>query len=70
MVEFEAKLRKVGDSVGILIPHQVLVQMNRKPGQTIQVVIPERVDWSGIWGKFRSRTDTDALIARARTERD
>ena len=70
MAEFEAKLRRVGDSVGILIPHQVLVQLNGKPGQKIQVVIPEQIDWSGIWGKFRSRSTTDELIARARTDRD
>ena len=70
MTEFEATVRKVGDSMGILIPAGVVKQLNAKPGTRIHVVIPRKVDWSRIRGKFRSRTPTDELIRASRTERD
>lgn len=70
MAEFDAKVRKVGDSLGILLPSKALAHLKLKPGQTIHVSIPEEVDWSRIWGKFHTSVPTQELIDRARTERD
>jgi antitoxin component of MazEF toxin-antitoxin module len=70
MTEFDATVRKVGDSMGILIPAPIVAQLKAKPGQTIHVVIPQKVDWSRIRGKFKSTTSTDELIRKARTDRD
>jgi len=70
MAEFEATLRKVGDSVGILVPHQVIVRLKARPGERVRVVIPEKVDWTRIWGKFNSKLSTEELLRRARTGRD
>jgi hypothetical protein len=70
MAEFDATVRRVGTSVGVIIPHRVVSQIRARPGQKIRIVIPEKVDWSGVWGKLRLQEDTDALIRRARTDRD
>lgn len=70
MTEFDATVRKVGDSMGILIPHQVVVRLKARPGTRLHVVVPEKVDWSRIWGKFSSQIPTGELLAQARTERD
>jgi antitoxin component of MazEF toxin-antitoxin module len=70
MTEFDATVRKVGDSMGIIIPHRVVEQIKARPGQKIRVVIPGKVDWSRVWGRFRAKGTTDEMIRRARTERD
>jgi len=70
MPEFDATVRRVGDSMGILIPAGVIKELNAKPGTTIHVVVPRKVDWSGIRGRFRSKLSTEELIRATRTERD
>lgn len=70
MPEFDATVRRVGDSMGILIPHKVVTELKAHPGQKIHVVIPGKVDWSKVWGKFHTREATEELIRKARTERD
>jgi antitoxin component of MazEF toxin-antitoxin module len=70
VTEFEAKIRKVGDSLGIIIPSQVIRELRAKPNQKIRVVLPRRVDWSDLWGRFGSKTPTDRLLRAARTDRD
>jgi antitoxin component of MazEF toxin-antitoxin module len=70
VTEFEATVRKVGDSMGIIIPHRIVHQIKARPGQKIRVVIPGKVDWSKIWGRFHSEVSTGEMIRRARTERD
>lgn len=70
VTEFEATVRKVGDSMGIIIPHRIVDQIKARPGQKIRVVIPAKVDWSKLWGRLHSEVTTDEMIQRARTERD
>jgi len=70
MTEFDATVRRVGDSMGILIPAGVVRELKAKPGTRIHVVIPQKVDWSSIRGKFRSTSSTDELIHASRTDRD
>lgn len=70
MAEFDATVRKVGDSMGILIPAKVVQELKAHPGTKLHVVIPRKVDWLRIRGRFRSDRSTDELIEAARTERD
>jgi antitoxin component of MazEF toxin-antitoxin module len=63
-------VRKVGDSLGILIPSRVVQELNARPGQALHVVLPPRVDWTDLWGKLRTRATARALLERTRTERD
>lgn len=70
MVEFEAVVRRVGESLGILIPHRVIEQIHGRPGRAVRIVIPAKVDWSEIWGRLSTEESTDQLIRNARTDRD
>ncbi len=70
MAEFEATVRKVGDSMGVIIPHRIIEQLNAHPGQKVRVVIPTKVDWSGVWGRLPRGRPTEQLIQRTRTGRD
>ncbi len=70
MAEFEAKVRRIGTSLGVLIPHQVVSELGARPGTRVRVVIPAQVDWSEVFGKFSSRKTTQELIRAARTDRD
>ena len=70
MTEFAATVRKVGDSMGIIIPHRVVEQIKARPGQRIRVVILGKIDWSEIWGRFQAKGATDEMIRQARTDRD
>jgi antitoxin component of MazEF toxin-antitoxin module len=68
--EFEARLRKVGDSMGVIIPHQVIEELGAKLHQRIRIVVPRTIDWSDVWGRFHPDKDTDQLLRSARTRRD
>ena len=70
MPEFEATLRRVGDSVGLLVPHEVVQELGARPGSKVHVVIPPPVRWNRIWGKFAPEESTDDLIRQARTAHD
>ena len=70
MPEFEATLRRVGDSIGLLVPHEVIEELGTSAGAKVRVVIPPRVNWTRLWGKLETKAATDDLIRRARTERD
>ncbi len=37
---FEAKLRKIGNSLGIIVPSKVIEALNFHKGDVVQVVIP------------------------------
>jgi hypothetical protein len=70
VTEFEATVRKVGDSMGIIIPGRIVSEIKARPGQKIRIVIPGKVDWSKLWGRLHSELSTEEMIRRARTERD
>ncbi|MEM3087095.1 MAG: AbrB/MazE/SpoVT family DNA-binding domain-containing protein [Halobacteria archaeon] len=70
MAEFEATPRRIGSSVGIIIPKDVVRRLGIRVNRRVRVSIPEKMDWSDIWGKFKSDTPTGELIRKARTERD
>ena len=70
MPEFEAILRRVGDSIGLLVPHEVVEELGATAGAKVHVVIPPRVDWTRLWAKFETKATTDDLIRRGRTARD
>ncbi len=70
VAEFEATVRKVGDSMGVIIPHRIIEQIEAHPGQKVRVVIPAKVDWSQVWGRLPGGSSTEKLIRRARTARD
>ncbi|MCI4355863.1 MAG: hypothetical protein L3K18_01800 [Thermoplasmata archaeon] len=70
MAEFEATVRRVGDSIGIIIPHRIVEQVQARPGQTVRIVIPGKVDWSKIWGRLPTEDSTGEMIRTARSERD
>jgi antitoxin component of MazEF toxin-antitoxin module len=70
MPEFEARLRRVGDSMGVLIPHRVIEELGAKLHQQIRIVVPRTIDWSETWGRFDSPKQTDRLLRSARSRRD
>lgn len=70
MPEFDTRLRQVGDSMGLLVPHEVIEELGARAGEVVHVVIPARIDWSKIWGQFKTKATTDELIRKARTARD
>jgi hypothetical protein len=70
MPEFEARLRKVEDSMGVLIPHRGIEELGARVGEPIRIVVPATVDWSDIWGRFTSRKRTGELLRSARTRTD
>lgn len=70
MAEFEATPRRIGSSIGIIIPRDVVKRLGIRANRKVRVSIPEKMDWSDIWGKLQCATSTEELLRRARTERD
>lgn len=70
MAEFEAVPRRIGSSIGVIIPKEVAKRLGIRANRKVRISIPEKMDWSDIWGKFQSDTPTQELIRKARTGRD
>lgn len=70
MIEFDATIRKVGDSLGMTIPKEVVKKNRLRENQKVKVRIPAPVDLTPVFGKFKCDVPTEDLIAKARTDRD
>ena len=67
MAEIEARTRKIGGSVGIILPKNVVEKEDIKPNQTIKIEIVPRPKAREIWGLFPEiKTPTQKLKDEAR----
>jgi len=41
---FEAKLRKIGNSLGLIVPSHIIEELNFRKGDIVHVVIPPSID--------------------------
>lgn len=67
MAEIEAKTRKIGGSVGIILPKSIVEKEGIKPNQTIRVEIKRQVKVKDVFGMFPNwKPDTQKLKDEAR----
>lgn len=67
MAEVECKTRKIGGSVGIILPKDVVKKEGIKPNQIIKIEIKTRPKAKEIWGLFPNwKPDTQKLKDEAR----
>jgi antitoxin component of MazEF toxin-antitoxin module len=65
MESFTATARKVGNSVGVLIPKEVLERQRLSEGSEVRISIAPKMDES-LFGRFKGRfsiDDLDAFVA-------
>ena len=67
MSEIECKTRKLGGSIGIILPKEVVKKEGIKPNQTLKIEIKTRPKAREIWGLFPDwKTSTQKLKDEAR----
>ena len=69
MESFEAMTRKVGNSVGVLIPAETLGKERLKAGQKVRVTIAKRVD-DNLFGRFKGFCTPKELDKMVRENKD
>ena len=64
MMEIKAKTKKWGNSIGILIPKEVVKEENIKPNQEITLMISTKPITKGkdIWGTMHFKKSTEQLM--------
>ena len=67
MTEVECKTRKIGGSIGIILPKDVVSKEGIKPNQNIRVHIKKHVKVKDVFGMFPEwKTSTQKLKDEAR----
>lgn len=64
MMEVKAKIKKWGNSIGILIPKEAIRKENIKPDQEVTVLISAKPITKGkdIWGTLKFKESTEKLM--------
>ena len=64
MMEIKAKTKKWGNSIGVIIPKEIIRQQNIKPDQEITILISSKPITTGrdIWGTFKFKKSTEQLM--------
>jgi len=64
MMEIKAKIKKWGNSIGILIPKEAIRKENIKPDQEVTVLISAKPITKGkdIWGTLKFKESTEKLM--------
>ncbi len=64
MMEIKVKTKKWGNSIGVLIPKEVVKEENIKPNQEIILMISTKPITKGkdIWGTFKFKEPTEKLM--------
>ena len=64
MMEIKVKTKKWGNSIGVLIPKEVVKEENIKPNQEIILMISKKPITKGkdIWGTFKFKEPTEKLM--------
>ncbi len=63
MLEAELKVRRWGNSLGVVLPNEIVKKNGLKEGSTLQVLVPEskKRDLSEIFGSFRFKKSAQQL---------
>lgn len=64
MMEIKAKTKKWGNSIGVIIPKEVIREQNIKPNQEVILMISQKPITKGkdIWGTFKFKKSTEQLM--------
>ena len=64
MMEIKAKTKKWGNSIGVIIPKEVIREQNIKPDQEITLMISKKPITKGkdIWGTMKFSKSTEELM--------
>ena len=64
MMEIKAKTRKWGNSIGVIIPKEIIRRQNIKPDQDVTLMISNKPITKGkdIWGTFKFKKSTEQLM--------
>ena len=67
MTEIECKTRKIGGSIGIILPKEVVQKDGIRPNQSIKLEIKKSVKVKDVFGMFSDwKADTQKLKDEAR----
>lgn len=72
MMEIKARARKWGNSIGVIIPKEIIRQQNIKPDQEVTLTISQKPITKGkdIWGTMKFKKSTEELMREVDKEFD
>ena len=66
MERINALARKWGDSIAVIIPHEIVRMENIKPNDQVKISIEREDDLSDLFGKFKSKKSPQKLKDESR----
>ena len=55
-MEAEVKTKKIGGSIGIIIPKEIIRKEKIRPNQKVKIEVEKVSDLSFLWGKYKHVT--------------
>ena len=55
-MEAEVRTKKIGGSIGIIIPNEIIQKEKIRPNQRIKIEVEKVSDVSFLWGKYKHVT--------------
>ena len=70
MIEIKSKLRRWGNSFGIVVPQQVIKNQNAKEGDEVVVLFSKKKDnvLKEMFGTFKFKKSTDQILKEVNRE--
>ena len=65
-MEIEVKAKKWGDSIGVIIPKEVVEQEKIKPNDKLNIIIAKKTDLSRFFGTLKTKKSTQEMKDDAR----
>ena len=65
-MEIEVKAKKWGDSIGVIIPKEIVEQEKIKPNDKLNIIIAKKADLSRFFGTLKTKKSTQEMKDDAR----
>lgn len=63
MAQVNLRLRKWGNSIGVVVPQEVLIGEKAKEGDEVKVIIKKKKsDLRKLWGKYKFKQPTEEIM--------
>ena len=70
MKEIETKAKKWGDSIAIIIPKEIVKKEGIKVNQKLHIILKKEIDFSDVFGKWKTKKTAQQLKDESKEDWD
>lgn len=61
-MEAIVKAKKIGGSIGVVIPKEVVAKERISPEDTLKIKVEKTADLNWLWGRFKTKKSTEQIM--------